>query len=52
MTLPHFLALILAVILAGALSLWLAAKAGVPLVLMALGALFAAGVLRLVARVE
>lgn len=52
MPLPHFLALILAVVLAAALSLWFAAKAGVPLALIGLGALLAAGLARLIARVE
>lgn len=52
MPLPHFLVLILVVVLAAALTLLLAFEAGVPLALVGLGALLAAGVLRLLARVE
>lgn len=52
MPLTHFLILILAVVLTAALSLWLAAKAGVPLAVLGIGALLAAGLVRLMARVE
>ena len=44
MPLPHFLILILAVILAAALTLWIASAAGVPLMAMALVILMAAGI--------
>ncbi|WP_196216712.1 hypothetical protein [Paracoccus shanxieyensis] len=44
MPLPHFLILILAVILAAALTLWIASASGVPLMAMALVILMAAGI--------
>jgi len=52
MPLTHFLILICAVILAGGVTLWLAASAGVPLAAVALCAVLAAGFVRLMARVE
>ncbi|MDD8024003.1 MAG: hypothetical protein PHX82_12945 [Paracoccaceae bacterium] len=52
MPLTHFLILICAVLLAGGVTLWLAASAGVPLTALAVCALLAAGVMRLLARVE
>jgi len=50
--LPHFLLLICAVILAAAVTLWMAAKAGVPLAALAIALLGAAALARLLARVE
>ncbi|WP_164880066.1 hypothetical protein [Paenirhodobacter ferrireducens] len=50
--LPHFLLLICAVILAASATLWMAAKAGVPLAVLAIGLLGAAALARLLARVE
>ena len=50
--LPHFLLLILAVVLAGGLSLWGATRLGLPLEALGLVALGAVGLWRLVARVE
>lgn len=52
MPLPHFLILIAVVVLAAALTLWLAAAKGVPLAALALVALVGAGLVRLMARVE
>ncbi|TDQ62258.1 hypothetical protein [Phaeovulum veldkampii] len=52
MPLPHFLFLIAAVILAAGLTLWVASQAGVSLALLAVLALVAAGLVRLMARVE
>ncbi|MGO4854317.1 hypothetical protein [Phaeovulum sp. W22_SRMD_FR3] len=52
MPLPHFLALIIAVILAAGATLWFAAHAGLPLPLLGLGLLAGAGLVRLMARVE
>lgn len=52
MPLPHFLLMLVAVILAGGLSIWAATQAGVPFALIGLGALMAAGLVRLLARVE
>lgn len=52
MPLPHFLFLLLAVIVAGGVTVWLAAQAGVPFGLIGLGALMAAALVRLMARVE
>ena len=50
MPLPHFLLLVVAVILAAGLSLLLAVAAGVPLPALALGAAIAALVAHLMAR--
>ena len=50
MPLPHFLILILAVILAAALTIWAATAIGVPLYALALIALSAAAILRLARR--
>ena len=50
MPLPHFLMLIVAVILAAGLSLVLAVSAGVPLPVLALGAVIAALVAHFMAR--
>lgn len=47
MPLPHFLFLVGSVILAGAITIWLAASAGVPMPVLGLGALMAAGLLHL-----
>lgn len=44
MPLPHFLLLMLAVILAAAATLWVSIAHGVPIVALALAALIAAGV--------
>ncbi|WBU59001.1 hypothetical protein [Paracoccus albus] len=44
MPLPHFLILMVAVILAAAATLWVSIAHGVPLVALALAALIAAGV--------
>lgn len=52
MPLPHFLILILAVILAGAVTIWGATAVGVPLYAIALVALTAAAILRLAMRVD
>lgn len=52
MPLPQFLLLLGAVLLAAGVTLWALAQAGVPLALVALGLLAAAGLARLVARVE
>ena len=51
MTLPQFLLLICAVVLAGGLTMWAATSAGVPLAAIGLSALIGAGVLSLMARV-
>lgn len=50
MPLPHFLILILAVILAAGLTLWAASAAGVPLFALGLLALAAAGIAHLTTR--
>ncbi len=52
MPLPHFLLMIVAVVLAAALTVALAVQAGVPLAALGLAALIGAGLLRLLARVE
>ena len=52
MPLPRFLVLILAVILAAGGTILCAAHAGVPLAALGLGALVAAGLVRILARVE
>jgi multisubunit Na+/H+ antiporter MnhE subunit len=52
MPLPHFLALLVIVLIAGAVTLWLLASSGVPVAYVALGALIGAGVMRLMTRVE
>ena len=52
MPLPHFLMLILVVILAAGLTIFLAAQAGVPMVALDLGALVGACLMRMLARVE
>jgi hypothetical protein len=52
MPLPHFLALLVIVILAAALTLWLASAFGVSMAILALLALIGAGIVRLMARVE
>jgi len=52
MPLPHFLILIAAVIFAAGVSVWAATMAGVPFALLALGLMVAAGIVRLMARVE
>ena len=52
MTLPHFLLLIAAVVLAAAGTLWAFAAAGLPVPLLALAGVALAGVARLWARVE
>lgn len=48
MPLPHFLILILAVILGGALTLWAAFSAGAPVVVLAMATLSAAAALHLI----
>ncbi|SIS84411.1 hypothetical protein [Phaeovulum vinaykumarii] len=50
--LPHFLVLVVAVILAAALTLWAAFRAGISLMAVGLLALAGAGVVRLMTRVE
>ena len=50
MPLPHFLMLILAVILAAGATIWAASVVGVPLFVLGLLALMAAGVAHLAAR--
>ncbi|WP_176715598.1 hypothetical protein [Thioclava sp. SK-1] len=52
MPLPHFLLLIFAVIVAAAISLWAAAFVGVPLPALAMIVLLAAGLVRMITRVE
>lgn len=52
MPLPRFLALLALVIVAAGATLWLAAASGIPMAAVALLALIAAGVVRLLARVE
>ncbi|KFE36862.1 hypothetical protein [Thioclava atlantica] len=52
MPLPHFLLLILFVIVLAGLTLWAFAVSGVPVAMLALMVLIAAGVMRLMARVE
>ena len=52
MPLPHFLILILAVILAAGLTIWVASAVGVPLVVLALVLLMAAGVVHLAAHLD
>lgn len=44
MPLPHFLALILAVILSAGLTIWLVSAAGIPLYILGLAALSAAAI--------
>lgn len=50
MPLPHFLMLILAVILAAGVTIWMASAAGIPLFALGLVALLAAAVVHLTAR--
>lgn len=50
MPLPHFLILMLAVILAAGLTLWAASAVGIPLLALALLALAAAGIAHLSTR--
>ncbi|WP_199259799.1 hypothetical protein [Paracoccus binzhouensis] len=50
MPLPHFLILILAVILAAGLTIWAASAVGIPLVAIGLLALAAAGIAHLTMR--
>lgn len=52
MPLPHFLLLLIAVILAAGLTLWAAAVAGLPVAAMAITALIAAAALHLAQRVH
>ena len=52
MPLPHFLLLLVIVIGAAGVTIWLASSAGLPLAGMALLAVVAAGLVRLMARVE
>ncbi|WP_162784643.1 hypothetical protein [Paracoccus suum] len=52
MTLPHFLLLIVAVILIAGLTLWAASAAGLPLAALAIPALIAAAAVHLAARVH
>jgi|LLEQ01.1.fsa_nt_gi uncharacterized membrane protein AbrB (regulator of aidB expression) len=52
MPLPHFLTLLVVVLIAAALSLWALAAFGVPAAYIALGALIGAGVVRMMTRVE
>ncbi|HEY0274588.1 MAG TPA: hypothetical protein VGC31_00750 [Paenirhodobacter sp.] len=52
MPLPFFLVLVCGVIIAAAVTIWLATHAGVPLPLMAIGLVLAAGLARLFTRVE
>ncbi|SFN15118.1 hypothetical protein SAMN05216224_102668 [Thioclava dalianensis] len=52
MPLPHFLLLIVFVIVMAALTIWIFASSGVPIAMLGLMALVAAGVMRLLARVE
>ena len=52
MPLPHFLTLLIVVLIAAALTLWGLTASGVPFALIALGALVGAGVVRLMTRVE
>ncbi|MDO5642825.1 MAG: hypothetical protein Q4G26_10640 [Paracoccus sp. (in: a-proteobacteria)] len=47
MPLPHFLLLMIAVILAAAATLWVSIAQGIPLVALALAALIAAALMRL-----
>ncbi len=50
MPLPHFLMLIIGVILAAGLTIWLVNAAGIPLLALGLVALLAAGLVHLTAR--
>ncbi|QRZ13977.1 hypothetical protein JWJ88_04770 [Paracoccus methylovorus] len=50
MPLPHFLILILAVILAAGLTIWAASAAGIPIVVLGFLALLAAAITHLTAR--
>lgn len=52
MPLPHFLMLILAVVLAGGLTIWVASAVGVPLFVLALVLLMAAGVAHLATHLD
>lgn len=52
MPLPRFLVLIAAVIVAAGVTIFCAVLAGVPLAALGFGALLAAGLMRLLARVE
>lgn len=52
MPLPHFLTLIALVTFGAALTVWLAAGAGVPLPLLGLIALLGAGLVRLMMRAQ
>ncbi|WP_223633288.1 hypothetical protein [Rhodobacter sp. TJ_12] len=52
MPLPHFLFMLLAVVLAAAVTIAVALHAGVPLMLMGLAALIGAALMRLFERVE
>ena len=47
MPLPHFLILLIAIVLAAALTIWLASVVGIPFFALALAALTAAGVAHL-----
>jgi hypothetical protein len=52
MPLPHFLALVAIVIVLGAMTVWAATVAGVPLPMLALVVLTGAGIARLMTRVH
>jgi hypothetical protein len=52
MPLPHFLLLLVVVVLAAGATLWVASSAGVPFAALALAALVGAALMRLLARVE
>ncbi|KEO60540.1 hypothetical protein [Thioclava indica] len=52
MPLPHFLLLIVFVIVMAGVTIWAFASSGMPIAMLGLMALIAAGVMRLMARVE
>ncbi|WP_170295199.1 hypothetical protein [Paracoccus aestuariivivens] len=52
MPLPHFLILIVAVILTGALTIWIAASIGIPLYVLGVVALTAAAIVHFATRVD
>ena len=52
MPLPTFLVLLAAVLVAATLTIWAASVAGIPVAVLALTVLLAAGVVRMMTRVE
>ncbi|WP_376873955.1 hypothetical protein [Albirhodobacter sp. R86504] len=52
MPLPHFLTLLVVVLIAAAVTLWTLTASGVPIAYIAVGGLIGAGVIRLMTRIE